>query len=372
MQFNVVTKTEIIMLNQEATNNPLKRCTKCVMPSTWAGITFDENGICSLCKAYDDAQKIDWNKRQKQLKRIFRNYKDYARANGVKYEAIVGYSGGKDSVYTLWAAVRKYGLRVLVVTFDHGFHLTPEGDWNLSQIPKILDCDHIRFAIGNGLRNALCRKGTEVVGDFCVHCHQGVGTLAARISKSWNIPLQIWGEPTSLYSTTGTYKMSDMEEQDKKHFGDTFASGTTPETILPDRYELLDLQPLTWPEGTFPLRALYLGNYDGMWNQEEHVKIIKRELDWRDYPKQETWQSWDKNDCPLELVREAQKKLRRGFGKASFAASKEIREGKITREQSMELVNLYENKKLIGLDEMCREMGFSSFEELSKLTNRQI
>jgi N-acetyl sugar amidotransferase len=341
------------------------------MPETWAGITFDENGVCSLCREHENQENINWEIRQERLSNIISRYKEYAKENNVKYEAIVGISGGKDSIYTLWATVRKYCLKVLVVTFDHGFHLTSEGEWNLSQIPKILDCDHIRFSIGNGLRNALCKKGCELIGDFCLHCHLGVGTTAARISKLWNVPLQIWGEPTALYSTTGDYRLDDLEEQNQEHFEKVFAVGTTTKTIIPDGYDAIDLQPLMWPEGKFPLKAIYLGHFES-WDQEEHARIIKQELGWRDYPKQETWQSWDKNDCPLELVREAQKKLRRGFGKASFAASKEIRSGKISREEGMKLVEEYENKNLIGLDEMCQEMGIESFDKLKTITNMRI
>ena len=31
----------------------MKRCTRCVMPETWDGITFDEEGVCSLCREYE-------------------------------------------------------------------------------------------------------------------------------------------------------------------------------------------------------------------------------------------------------------------------------------------------------------------------------
>ena len=351
------------------TTKTMRRCTRCVMPETWEGITFDEKGICSVCRATE--QSINWNARQKKLKDLLSFFKSYAASSNNKYDCLVGYSGGKDTAYTLWAAVKKYGMRPLCVTFDHGFKLSPEGEWNLTEIPKMLDCDHLRFTIGNKLRNALCRKSSEVMGDFCWHCHNGVGAFPARISKLFDIPLQIWGEPPALYQTKGdTYEMDGSEEQDKVHFEKIFQAGVTPDKVLPYGYNLLDLQPMTWPEEAFPLRALYLGNFES-WNQYEHVAIIKRELGWMDYPKQETWQPWDKNDCRQELVREAQKKLRRGFGKASFAASKEIREGRITREQGMKLVNEYENKELTGLDELCGEMGMT-FNELCSLTNRSI
>ena len=353
------------------TKTELKRCTKCVMPETWSGISFDKDGVCSICQEDDKIKNIDWGERAGQLEHLLDYYRKSSKERNLKYDCLIGYSGGKDTAYTLYMAVKKLNLRPLVVTFDHGFNLTPEGQHNLWQIPKELDCDHLTFTLGNGLRNALCRKGSEVIGDFCIHCHRGVGTFAANVSYMYGIPLQLWGEPTSIYQTSGNgYKFSEYEEQNKDHFERLFSAGTTPESILPDGYELRDLNPLTWPNDVFALKAIYLGSYIP-WSQAHNAEVIKKELGWQDYPKQETWQSWDKNDCPLELVREAQKLHRRGFGKASFAASKEIREGKITRERGMELVNEYENKKLVGLDDLCAEMGMT-FEELIAITNKEI
>ena len=169
------------------------RCTKCVMPETWAGITFDENGVCNSCREAEKSSVIDWDKRQLQLSKILQKYREYAKQKGSKYDCVVGYSGGKDTSYTLWAMVVKYHMKPLVVTFDHGFTLPQGSEWNLMEIPKKLNCDHLRFTIGNGLRNALCHTASKANGDFCWYCHNGVGAFPARISKLFNIPLQIWG-----------------------------------------------------------------------------------------------------------------------------------------------------------------------------------
>lgn len=347
----------------------LKRCTRCVMPETWADIQYDETGVCNFCREGDKLNAINWEERQRWLWEILLKYRHYAELKDNKYNCLVGYSGGKDTAYTLWAAVKKYGLTPLVVTFDHGFSMSPEGEWDLMEIPKLLNCDHLRFTIGNGLRNALCRRGTELIGDFCVHCHAGVGAFPARISKLFDVPLQIWGEPTAMYQTSGsTYKLEDMEEQDKEHFEKIFQAGLTPEKILPPGYKSTDLLPFQWPESEFPLKAIYLGNFE-TWNQREHVEIIKRELGWRDYPKEETWCSWDKNDCPHEALREFQKYTKLGFGKASFQASKDIRDGLITREEGMRLVEKYEGKRPSHLAELLKEIGMNE-EEFVTITRR--
>jgi N-acetyl sugar amidotransferase len=341
------------------------------MPETWAGISFDENGVCSLCnESLKKKEAIDWDKRQEILQAILRKYRDYARKKGNKYNCIVGYSGGKDTTYTLWATVKKFNMKPLVVTFDHGFSLSPDAEWNLMEIPKILDCDHLRFALGGKLCKSLCKKGTEVMGDFCWHCHNGIGTLPARISKQWDIPLQIWGEPSAEYQTEGSYKLMDLEEQNKEHYEKVFQGGITPEMVLPPGYEMSDLLPMTWPDGEFELKAIYLGNYVP-WEQRKHVEIITSELGWRHSDVEGTYVDWDKVDCPYEPVRDWQKFIKRGLGRATFQASKDIRDGLITRDEALRLIEEYDGKRPKVMDKFLKEVNLTE-KKFNKLTKKHI
>jgi len=348
----------------------MKRCTKCVMPETWPGISFDEGGICSICRENEKEIDFDWNKRQEILKEILKKYKNHAKEKGNKYDCLVGYSGGKDSAYILWAAVKKYGMTPLVATFDHSFKLSEDAEYNLMEIPKKLNCDHIRFTIGNDFRNALCKKGIEVMGDFCWHCHNGVGTLPARISKQWDIPLQIWGEPSAKYQTYGAYSYDDLEEQDEEHYKKVFQAGITPEIILPEGYEFRDLLPFMWPQGVFELKAIYLGNFEP-WDQREHVDIITKELGWRTAKVEGTYVNWDKVDCPYEPVRDWQKWMKFKFARTTFQASKDIREGRITREAALKLIEKYDGNRPRALDAFIKETKISE-EDFNRLTKESM
>lgn len=349
----------------------MKRCTRCIMPDTWEGISFDKMGICSLCTEFDKKkQAIDWKKRQGVLQDILKEYRAYAAKNGNKYNCLVGYSGGKDTAYTLWAMVRKYNMKPLVVTFDHGFTLSPEGEWNMMEIPKMLDCDHLRFTLGNGLRNALCRKASKVMGDFCWHCHNGIGTFPARISKQWDIPLQMWGEPTAEYQTEGTYRLEDLEEQNKEHYEKTFQAKITQKMVLPPGYNMPDLLPVNWPEGDFRLKAVYLGNYEP-WDQRKNVDIVTRELGWKHAKVEGTYVDWDKVDCPYEPVRDWQKFMKRGLGRTAFQASKDIREGLITREEALRLIDKHDGRRPRVMGRFLKDVGMSE-KDFNNLTKKHI
>ena len=104
---------------QEFGGQHLERCTRCTLPITWETIFYDTEGVCNICRNWDTKQKeIDWEARDVQIREIFAQ----AKAEGRTYDCLVPFSGGKDSTYTLWALVRKYGLKPLVVSFDHGFY----------------------------------------------------------------------------------------------------------------------------------------------------------------------------------------------------------------------------------------------------------
>jgi len=106
--------------------------------------------------------------------------------------------------------------------------------------------------------------------------HRGVGAGIVNIAQMMGIKLAVFGEPTALYSTTGTYKIRDREEHDKRHFDDVFCGKLN---VIPRGYTKEDTWILNWPEKRNELRSIYLGNFVP-WRQAENVEYIKK-LGWR-------------------------------------------------------------------------------------------
>lgn len=121
--------------------NSFDRCTKCVISSKFPRIEFDENGVCNFCR--DEIFFIAEDKRiveaKKQVEELFA-----AKRGKSEYDAIVCYSGGKDSTYTLMLAVQKYKLKVLSFTMDNGF-ISPVAFQNINRVVSRLGIDHITF-----------------------------------------------------------------------------------------------------------------------------------------------------------------------------------------------------------------------------------
>ena len=48
----------------------MRYCKKCVMSDTRPGISFNEEGVCSACQAYEARKTIDWDKRYKESEQL--------------------------------------------------------------------------------------------------------------------------------------------------------------------------------------------------------------------------------------------------------------------------------------------------------------
>jgi tRNA(Ile)-lysidine synthase TilS/MesJ len=59
-----------------------------------------------------------------------------------EYDALVPLSGGKDSTYILYLAVKVYKLKVLTMTYDNGFVSQPAVD-NMERAVKKMGVKHV-------------------------------------------------------------------------------------------------------------------------------------------------------------------------------------------------------------------------------------
>ena len=54
----------------------IQYCTRCCMPETMEGVTFDDMGICTACRSSEEKMHIDWSESEKDLRRILDEAKE--------------------------------------------------------------------------------------------------------------------------------------------------------------------------------------------------------------------------------------------------------------------------------------------------------
>ncbi len=123
-------------------------CTKCIYDDTTPGISFDDNGICNYCKQVDTLKSMyqtGTSQGEQTLMDIIKKIKEEGK--GKKYDCAIGVSGGTDSSYLLYKAI-KWGLRPLAVHYDNTWN-TAISTENIRKITQKLNVDLFTIVVDN-------------------------------------------------------------------------------------------------------------------------------------------------------------------------------------------------------------------------------
>ena len=340
----------------------MKQCTRCLLPETHEAIYFDVNGTCSVCLNREKRDLINWGERRHILDDLISKVK-----NKHDYDCLVPFSGGKDSTFTLYYVVRELGLKPLVVSFDHGFY-RPNMIENRNRVTDILGVDFLNFKPNWNLVRKLMLQSLLEKGDFCWHCHTGIFSYPMWIAIEKNIPLIIWGEPSSEY--TSYYSYDEDEEVDEKRFNQIVNLGITAEDMierLGENFSLRDFKPFTYPPieklRDLRFRSVPLGSFIP-WDVKRQSELIMSELGWKGDEVEGVPNShnYEKIECYMQGVRDYIKYLKRGYARVTHLMTLDIRNGRIDRESAKKIVAEYEGYRPASLDLLLNFLGISELE----------
>lgn len=344
--------------------NNLRLCTRCLLPETQETIIFDDQGVCNVCRQIEYKQtKIDWAAKRKDFEDLLNRYR-----GKYSYDCVVPFSGGKDSTYTLYCLVREFGLKPLVVSFDHGFY-RPVTLANNERTLKALGVDFLKFRPNWKVVQKLMLESLKRKGDFCWHCHTGIFAYPMQVALRYKLPLIIWGEPSAEY--TSYYNYEESEEVDERRFNRFVNLGITAEDMLGmiDGVTARDLEPFQYPSlkdlRAIQFRSVCLGSYIP-WDVKAQVEIIKRELGWQGDKVEGVPPQYDyeKIECAMQGVRDYLKFLKRGYGRSSHLTSIDIRNGRLTREEAARLAEQFDGHRPASLDVFLKYVGLDEKEFL--------
>jgi len=173
---------------------PSQICNRCILPSSYPRIHFDNEGVCSICREYDQwsqKREFDLLNNQKLLEKICTE----ARNKKKDFDALIPLSGGKDSTYVLYVARKKLGLRCLAYTLDTGY-LSDHAKKNIENTCKILGVEHLYYRFDPELMNKLFGLFIKKTGWFCSVCMRAIAMTTSLMADLYHVPLIITG--TSL------------------------------------------------------------------------------------------------------------------------------------------------------------------------------
>ncbi|MGC2780936.1 MAG: 7-cyano-7-deazaguanine synthase [Bradyrhizobium sp.] len=125
-----------------------------------------------------------------------------SRSKQQRYDAVVAFSGGKDSTYLLYVLKENFGLRLLALTFDNGF-LSEECFANMRNVVAALNVEHmiVRYRqdrlndifLASALSPVYPDHLTKFGSGLCISCIRMVMTAALRTAIEKRIPMVMLG-----------------------------------------------------------------------------------------------------------------------------------------------------------------------------------
>lgn len=178
----------------------IKICKACVLPETFPRTKFDARGVCNYCQSFKGKEAI--RERREQFRQKFQFLLGTRNSSMSSYDVLMAYSGGKDSTFTLDLLKNHYRLRVLALTFDHGF-VSPYALRNIRRVVETLGVDHIAFSPDFLLMRKIFRfslehefhppKALERASSICNSCMGLVKFVTLRTAIEKEVPFVAYG-----------------------------------------------------------------------------------------------------------------------------------------------------------------------------------
>ncbi len=323
----------------------MKRCAQCILPESYPGIIFNEKGICNYCNTYKRNEYAGEDELKNKLD-------PYRNKNG-KYDCLVGISGGRDSTYLLWYAVKVLRLRVLALFVDNGV-ATETAKLNVKNAADILNIDlvikkndFIKKCIKHTIQNWMRKPSIGMIALMCAGCEYGIRLEFIQTAKENQISLLFIGigEPTKSFAN----RFLSINPHGKiTKF--SLIVGFLLEIIKNPSY-------LKYPSCLMTYTKEYIARWSPLlrkrimkklvyprnlkmicpfwfikWDEKEIISVITNQLKWKKYSGSEsTW----KSDCKLAILKNYLYKEMVGFTKMDDLLSNMIRENMITREEGL-------------------------------------
>jgi hypothetical protein len=321
----------------------LKRCTRCILPETMPYINFDEFGICNYCKNYKIRNK------PKPKQELFKLVDSYRRTSGA--ECIVPFSGGRDSCWGLHLIVKELDLKPITYTYDWGM-VTDLGRRNISKMCSIMGVENIIIAddislkrnnIAQNLKAWLKSPNLGMISILTAgdkHFFRHVET----VKKQTGIDLNLWGvNPLEVTHFKSGFLGVPPDFEEKN----VYSNGVMKQL----RYQSLRFKAMLDSPGyfnsslwdtisgeyyrSFTTKDDYFHIFD-YWNWDENIcNETLKQYDWELAP--DTSTTWRIGDGTAAFYNYLYYTIA-GFTEHDTFRSNQIREGQLSREEALKLV----------------------------------
>lgn len=344
------------ILDSQLANRPkdVIFCKKCVISNQRPRITFDANGVCSACQfAEEKKHDIDWNDRASQLRKLC----DLHRRDDGSFDVIVPCSGGKDSASVAHKLKTMYGMHPLTVTWSPLMY-TDIGWQNFRNFINSGFFNILGSPNGH-LQKKLARIAFEAVGDPFLPFIYGQMAFAFHIALKFDIKLVFFGENGEA-EYGGSTKNNYRPYMPLEDWAELYFKGVTVDDLIEwgRSNNLLSQSDFTKSDLTFyrppPIEEMtgkgvqmHWFSYYHKWVPQENYYYAAEHTGFQANPdgrSEGTYSKYASLDDRLDGLHYYLGYIKFGIGRATSDSAHEIRDGHITREEAVALVNRYDGE----------------------------
>ena len=351
----------------------MRYCPRCVLPDTRPNIRFDDAGNCN-CATSEKKQSIDWTQRMATLRRLAADI----RGRAPRYDCIIPVSGGKDSTWQVIKAL-ELGLKPLCITWR-----TPArnelGRANLENLIG-LGVDHLDVSINPKIERAFTLAAYERHGSPAIPMHMAIFAIPVDHALRFNVPMIMWGENSAFEYGGDDHETLGMDLNRAWLLKYGVTNGTTAADWISNALPAREMQIYHWPSDEelrkAGVRAVFLGQYmqwDPVMTYREAAEHGFKAPEGR--PKTGYYAFADVDDDFIITIHHWLKWYKFGFTRTWDNLSLEIRNGRMTRNEAIEILRAAgDQTPTEEIDAFCRYVGITSarfFEIADKFRNPKV
>ena len=318
-------------------------CSKCILPSTFPGISFDDNDVCNHCRNYR-GDKADEEMRKKYEQKFINLLKEQKK--GKSYDVLMAYSGGKDSTYTLDIFASRYKLRVLALTFDNAF-ISQSSFPNIRNVCDALGVDSLIVRPNSNILKKIFRtaakkelyskKTLERASTICTSCIGLVKGVVLRTALEKDIPFVGFGwspgqapVQASVMKTNATF-VKTTQKAIYKPLHQIAGDSINPYFVTDEQFAV----PEKFPYNIHPLAFL---NYN-----EKAIIARNNQLGWKKPDDTDP----NSTNCLLNAFANHVHREKYGFHPYVWEIANMIRSGIMERDEGIEKIYPPENQDMV-------------------------
>jgi glutamine---fructose-6-phosphate transaminase (isomerizing) len=313
----------------------LRRCTRCVLPETFPGLTFDAEGTCSACRGHRPMSVRPMQELTEQADRTGR--------------ILVPLSGGRDSCFAAHYLTQTLGLDAVAYTYDWGM-VTDLARRNISRMCGALGIEHVLISADIARKRSYIRQN---IAAWLRRPHLGTVPLfmagdkhfffhAQRLRKQMDLDLVVFSmnpfERTDFkaaFAGVGGSGAHEKRHYDLRRLGKARIAAfyAAQAVVNPAFLNASIADSIAGYLSYYAIPKRFESLYDFLpWREEEIDEVLLGTYDWETSP--DSSSTWRIGDGTAPFYNYIYLKVA-GFSENDTLRSIQVREGHLTRDEAL-------------------------------------